>query len=309
MSKGKKLRILRDVLGNFYESQEEQLFYCPACDHHKRKLSVNVFKCWICDFSGSSIRRLIKKFGTPASLAKWTELTDEVDVNLFTMDLFAEDKIIEKQRVPLPKEFISLANPDLPLSSRNVQLYLKKRNITKKDAIFWKMGYCDSGKYSGRVIIPSFDEDGYCNYFVARTYDNNYLKYLNPSASKDIIFNSLYLDFNSDLILVEGIFDAIISGPNSVPLLGSTLKESSLLFQEIVKNNTTIYMAMDPDASEKEDRIIKKLLSYGISVNKIDISPYNDVGEMTKEEFQKRKNESVPVEEGEEMLIKAIMAI
>ena len=211
MSKGKKLRILRDVLGNFYESQEEHLFYCPACDHHKKKLSVNVdknvFKCWICDFSGSSIRRLIKKFGTPASLAKWTELTDEVDVNLFTMDLFAEDKIIEKQRVPLPKEFVSLANPGLPLSSRNAQLYLKKRSITKKDAIFWKMGYCDSGKYAGRIIIPSFDEDGYCNYFVARTYDNNYLKYLNPSASKDIIFNSLYLDFNSDLILVEGIFD------------------------------------------------------------------------------------------------------
>jgi len=40
---------------------------------------------------------------------------------------------------------------------------------------------------------------------------------------------------------------------------------------------------------QKTRKLIRKLLSYNIKVYKIDVSPYADVGEMTKEEFQKRK--------------------
>ena len=47
----------------------------------------------------------------------------------------------------------------------------------------------------------------------------------------------------------------------------------------------------------------------GIEVNKIDISPYNDVGEMTREEFSIRKSQAMHVEEDTYMLTKAIMAI
>jgi hypothetical protein len=37
------------------------------------------------------------------------------------------------------------------------------------------------------------------------------------------------------------------------------------------------------------------LLLYGIEVYKIDVSGYKDVGEMSKEEFQKRKLEAKPI--------------
>ena len=313
MSEGKKLRVLKEILGGFYNSSDEYLFYCPKCDHHKKKLSVNLaknaFKCWICDYSGTSLRRLVRKYGDYNHLSRWAELTDEVDLNLFSDDLFAEKESETDQRLNIPDEFISLANKNLPLTSRNAQIYLKDRGLTKKDVIYWKIGYCDGGQYDGRVLIPSFDKDGYCNYFVTRTYIGDWRKYLNPTASKDIIFNELYLDFDSDLILVEGVFDAIVAGPNSVPLLGSTLKDTSKLFQEIVRNDTSVYIALDPDASKKEDSLIKKLLNYGIEVYKIDISPYNDVGEMTREEFKIRKSQAIHIEEDTYMLTKAIMAI
>ena len=52
---------------------------------------------------------------------------------------------------------------------------------------------------------------------------------MNPEASRDIVFNQLYLDFDEDLTIVEGVFDAIIAGPNAVPILGSTLNEDSAL--------------------------------------------------------------------------------
>ena len=65
--------------------------------------------------------------------------------------------------------------------------------------------------------------EAYLNYFVTRTYDNDWRKYLNPKASRDIVFNHLYLDFDEPLTIVEGVFDAIKAGENSVPLLGSTI--------------------------------------------------------------------------------------
>ena len=39
-------------------------------------------------------------------------------------------------------------------------------------------------------------------------------------------------------------------------------------------------------------RLIESFLKYDIELYKIDISPYNDLGEMTKEEFLKRKKEA-----------------
>ena len=56
-------------------------------------------------------------------------------------------------------------------------------------------------------------------------------------------------------------------------------------------------MALDSDATEKENRIIRLFLKYGIEVHKIDTSGYEDVGTMSKKVFAKRKNESSFVED------------
>ena len=86
---------------------------------------------------------------------------------------------------------------------------------------------------------------------------------------------------------MEGIFDAIIAGRNSVPLLGSTLNQNSLLLRKIVKEDAGVYIALDPDAKKKELEIIKTLLNFDIEVWKVDLSDYDDVGAMSKPQFQK----------------------
>ena len=53
------------------------------------------------------------------------------------------------------------------------------------------------------------------------------------------------------------------------------LKALHHIFQEIVKNDTPVYIALDPDVDRKTLRIIKLLLEYDIEVHKIDILPYN----------------------------------
>ena len=66
-------------------------------------------------------------------------------------------------------------------------------------------------------------------------------------------------------------------------------ERSSKLFQEIVKHDTPIYLALDPDAEKKSNRLIAALMKYDVELYKVDITGYDDVGSMTAEEYQKRK--------------------
>jgi DNA primase len=298
VSRDKKTVILKDVLGSYRRSGDEMLFYCPKCKHHKRKLSINlekdVFKCWVCDYRANSVYRLIRKYGTFLQKSEWEELDGKVELSQSFYDkLFGSTEEEEEKTIDLPKEYISLANKTLPITAASPLNYLKSRGVGRQDIVRWKIGYCRAGEYSNRIIIPSFNKDGHVNCFVARSYGDDWMKYKMPEGiSKDIIFNELYVDWKNDLTITEGCFDAIKAG-NAVPLLGSTLREDSRLFQEIVKHDTPIYVALDPDAEKKAKRLISALLQYDVELYKVDISGYNDVGEMSKDEFNKRKKGAI----------------
>ena len=297
LSKERKINLLKKVLGVSHNKGDEHLFYCPKCDHHKKKLSINiqknVFKCWVCDWSGRNIYRIIRKYGDFNTKNEWRSLNQEIEVQNFHEKLFGIAGDILPQKINLPIEFISLVNKNLPRTSILPLNYLESRGVFKDDIIRWKIGYCSSGEYGGRIVIPSFDNTGNINYYITRAYDGDWKKYLNPKISKNIIFNHLYLDFDEDMIIVEGVFDAIKAGNNSIPLLGSTLTENSILFYEIVKNDTPIYLALDLDADKKTNKLIDLFLKYDIEVHRINIEPYNDVGEMFKSQFLERKQNSI----------------
>jgi len=306
-----KLKILTSILGTFYRSSNELLFHCPRCEHHKHKLSLNVeknvFKCWVCDYKGKDIYRIVRRYGDYELKQNWKAFTNTVDVENFTTQLFGDLVAHSKRRVELPDGFTSLVNKKLPPTSIYPLNYLASRGLTKSDIVRWKIGYCDEGKFAGRVIVPSFDSDGDINYFIARSYDRDWPKYLNPQdVDKNIVFNELFLDFEEELILVEGAFDAVIAGPNSAPILGSTLRESHPLVQKIIENDTTVYLGLDSDAKKKELQIIKLFLKYDIEVFKIDTSGYDDIAEMSKPVFRERK-QSATLVNNENYLYEVIM--
>ena len=312
MNKREAKKILYETLGDYSDKGSELLFACPACNHHKRKFSVNLdknaFKCWVCDYYGRNIRRLIRRFGAYLQLQKWDAISDRTDLERFA-DLFVERCDREdKTKVDLPEEFVSLTASSIPATGLYALRYLQKRGITKADILKWKIGFCFSGEYRNRIIIPSFDEDGDCSYFIARSYTGDSYKYKNPRASKDIVFNDLFINWNEDLVLVEGVFDALVAG-NSVPILGSTLRSNSDLVRKIVLNDTPIYVALDPDARAKENRIIKTLLEYDIELYKIDVSGYEDVGSMPKEVFQDRKNNASFIDRDNYLLLNLLSAV
>ena len=307
-----KLSILKGVLGRFRKTGSEYLFSCPFCKHHKPKFSVNLnrgAKCWVCDWKSPDLRRVIRRVGSFNQLQEWDTITGRVSLSAFD-ELFGdyEDVVIE-ETIKLPDSFISLANGNVSLFSLAARQYLKKRGLTEKDLVNWKIGFCASGEYANRVIIPSFNMNGEVNYFIARAYNDDWMRYKNPPVSRDIVFNELFLDWDSDLTIVEGAFDAIVAGPNAVPILGSTLNERSKLFQAIVKHDTPIYIALDPDAEKKSNKLISALMKYDVELYKVDISGYDDVGSMTREEYQRRKDEALFMSSDNYLYYRALSAV
>ena len=284
-----KLKLLKKALGRCWTNEEEHQFHCPKCNHHKLKLSINIdkgyFKCWICDYSGTKISPLIRRFA-PSYYADWRLLLGEIDLDKYDT-IFADEVEVPPQIIDLPENFQTLTGKKSRLKSRPLK-YLYSRGFTDTDILNWKIGFCDFGEYQDRIIVPSFDSEGNVSFFIARSYTDDWMKYRNPKVSKDIIFNDLNVDWDSDVILVEGVFDAM-KCKNAIPLLGSTLRENSLLFQKICEKRSNVYLALDEDAKGKEFGIAKKLREYGIRTMSIKITPYRDIGEMPAAVVEERK--------------------
>jgi len=306
-----KLKIIHDVLGDYYTQKSEYLFHCPECQHHKAKLSINFekgkYKCWVCDYRGNNIGNLVRKHGSYSQKRRWQAISTRTDITEFDNLFVEEETTEEKQRIDLPKEFIPLYNKYQYIHSHKPRKYLTERGIDDIDIRRWKIGYCHEGSYAGRVIIPSFDSEGYINYFIARSYRDDYLKYLNPPAKKNIVFNDLYVDWDEDVVLVEGVFDAI-KAPNAIPVLGSTLTQTSALFRQIGKYCPRVFVAFDADAKKKTRALVRDLIHYGIEVYDVQLGCFEDVGEMSKQQFaiQKRKAKQIDLDD---MLTQSIMEI
>ena len=139
--------------------------------------------------------------------------------------------------------------------------YLKKRSIGKNIIEKYNIGYCETGEYGGRVIFPSYDIHGDVNYFLGRSYDKySKLKYKNPDIPKsEIIFNEDKIVWDSNIYIVEGVFDHIVV-PNSIPMLGKVMSEN--LFSKLVrKAECKVIILLDSDAYNDSVKLYKKLNS------------------------------------------------
>ena len=76
-----------------------------------------------------------------------------------------------------------------------------------------------------------------------------------------------------------------------------------------MKHDTPVYLALDPDAKDKEQKIAKMFMQYDIELYKIDVSGFDDVGEMTKEQFENRKQNAAFITPDNYLLYEALNAI
>ena len=271
---------IENILGKSHKrARENYAFYCPFCNHRKPKLEINMatneegqnpWECWVCQTRGRTIRSLLKQLKTPreqaAEILKYLPKGTTIEYKGLSI-------------IELPKEFQPLYSASTTSVVANlVKKYLYERGLTDNDFIKYGIGYTTTGEYGGRVIIPSYSGSNQLNFFVARTYDGNYFKYKNPEASKDIIFFENLINWDTPIILCEGVFDAIAIRRNAIPLLGKSVSNS--LYKKIITSRLKdIYIALDTDAQDKALTIAEKFLNEGKRVFLINL-PDKDPSQM-----------------------------
>ena len=266
------LGLLESVLGRSKPDKNgaDHMFYCPVCKHKKPKLVVNIktgqYNCWTCHPP--------TKGKSPVSLFK--KLNVSFDKQKEMKSYFSGDKTtIEKSifdPVELPKEFKSLIYPDKSLDYKRAITYLKNRDILLDDIKKYNIGYCSSGRYRNRIIIPSYDSIGKINYFIARSFEKETrLKYDAPSCSKsEIVGLEYYINWNIPIILCEGVFDAIAIKRNAIPLFGKTIPKA-LMLKLAESRVKTVYIALDKDALKESISYAENLVNMGKDVYLIEL--------------------------------------
>jgi len=232
---------------------------CPRCmeseglTHSDGKFNLEIntkkrlFRCWRCDeprFSGS-LGRLVKMFGTSADYEIYKSYA-----GIYHDYSYDEDEK-EYVQVKLPEEMILFSQ----MESGNLEHFeaysylVTERKISRDIILKYRLGFCTTGKYAKRIIIPSYDVNGEINYFVGRTYDpkEKKKKYDNPKSDKDkIIFNEGLVNWDSTVCLVEGVFEMLSFPVNIIPMLGKTL--STTLFLKLKELKPDVIVLLDPDA-------------------------------------------------------------
>lgn len=253
---------------------EEYAFHCTFCNHHKKKLQINLtsfrWHCWICNTGGHNLKQLFKKL--KATREQFKELFALIGEYNPTNP---EELKKYEQVVSLPKEYLPLWERRTTPDYKKAMLYLTQRHIDLYDIIKHGIGYCEDGPYSGRIIIPSYDVDGKLNYFVGRSFYETKLKYKNPPISKNIIGFDLFINWNEPIILVEGVFDAITIKRNVIPLFGKTIPDN--LMRKIIQNKVKeIYLCLDKDALKDALILSETLMNSGIRVGMVDLPVDSD---------------------------------
>ncbi len=298
-----KLEFIEKVFGKaeIYSKGNIQV-KCPKClkQHkdmgiplRKKKLAINilkgdVFHCWVCGYRGR-LTMALRDYYRSAHLVEYLKRFADQK----TLTAVAEEGP-KKKEIRLPADFKLLAYHQ---NSKNQTVkralaYAKKRGLTERDLWYFKIGISEEWPWSDRLLFPSFDKDGNFNYMVGRSWLNKpkYPYWDTPIDATSIVFNELNIDWNKEVTITEGLLDLVKCNDNAVPLLGSDLKAYSALFGMIIKYDTPVLLAMDQDmAYKKMPSIVDLFLKTGIKLRVLNMGKYGDVGDMTKDEFAKRR--------------------
>ena len=266
------IALVNSVLGTGKQTSKGNFAYhCPFCNHHKPKLEVNMtenkkgenpWHCWVCDKRGKKLLQIFKQ--VKASPEALLELRSLVKTET------ADKEFVAVEKLSLPKEFKPLYEGSTIEFSR-VKKYLYSRGLTEEDFIKYEIGYCASGAYVNRVVIPSYDSNGILNFFVSRLAGNiQGVPYKNPAVNKDIIFFESMINWKAPIVLCEGVFDAMAIKRNVIPILGKVV--SKKLYERLAHNETKdVYIALDKDALKGALSIADKLLALGKRVFLVDL--------------------------------------
>jgi len=293
-------------LGDYYhKSDENYAFKCPSCkihypQHaHKYKLEIDLttecYNCWVCGtntmFRGKTFKSLYRKMGLTAN--------DYGNIDKFMLNR-PKLSSVSKNRVELPKEFKFLGDN----SVKRFENYLfNERGLKEIDIYKYHLGFCESGLFSNRIIIPSFDKFGNVNNFASRSIEKTKYPHMKlKNADENVINFELLTNFSEPVIICEGGFDSITIGDNSIPLFGKIMSDA--LFERLVEEDVpSVYIALDKDALKSSIRLSEEFIRFGKKVFLVEM-PKKDPNVIGKKQIREIIDNTVQLDKKELIRLK-----
>jgi DNA primase len=246
-------------------SGTEIMLNCLFHDDQKGKLYIStekgIWQCWVCHETGT-FRDLVRQ----VSLNKKKDISTKDFEGV--LDKVPKPVILtEEEKIDWPESYQSLYN-DTGDVGYEAKEYILQRGITESQTYYYRIGYCLSGRYSKRIIIPTFNDKDELVTFVARDYTGNQKpKVLTPLSKpgthgvKDYVFNLHRAAVLSHILIGEGVFDAISLGERGVAIFGKTVTDIQLA-KIINKKPQRITIVLDPDAKTEANRLANQLVLH-----------------------------------------------
>lgn len=270
-------------------SHTNYAFNCPFCNHRKPKLEVNVktsdkgenpFACWVCGVKGRKLSKLLRllKVSREEALKVLQYVKKGTEEDFYS---YANESTLE-----LPKEYIPLWNSsESSIPASRAKKYLYSRGLTEYDIRKYQIGYAVDGEYADRVIIPSYNEFGKLEMYIARSIQEAFIAYLKPVVNtNEIVFFDSLINWSKPVVVCEGVFDAIAIKRNATPLLGKFARIG--LKRRLIENKTpAVYIALDLDAKKEALQLGEDLLKLGQKTYIIEMDE-KDPGSVNTFKFQ-----------------------
>ena len=272
---------------------------CPECDTGRKsdfRLWWNTQKgvgtCYKCGvgFDALKLVRALDGLSLLEGLRVLADYTQTRSLSLSalsrkTHQFFEEGIPTEKEvplvEMPLPREFIQADN------WHAWPPYLMKRIGSKKIIESYGIGWCPSGYYGNRMVIPVV-QNGLCVSFVARDMTGKAEKkvlYPKGSHTSRMLFNYDRAKEFSQVILVEGVLDALRVGPRAVALFGTTLSSAQYALLAASQATEVVLMLDGDDAGRAGAQKLRSRLRGAFALREVRL-PRGDPDDYLREVLQ-----------------------
>lgn len=264
---------------------KEAHFNCVVCSDTRHRMYVNLetgeVYCHNCGYK-SSILGLIQVV-EGVEFSKAHSIFEGIKGNLTLPEKISRNNInevfmgnlkntLDKRPIPLPEEYCRLDPNHTNIVTKRAINYLHSRKITDKQIVDHNMGFCMSGEYKNRVIIPVTGQNNQLMFWVARAISKDVKMKEKSPSNTDYQISKSEVVFNLDkaarkyhsIVICEGIFDALAYGDIGVSLLGKSLYQEQLNllldYRELLTEG--VFVSLDWDARDKATEIAKTLSQY-----------------------------------------------
>lgn len=244
--------------GGFYVNIETGKYLCNKCDFKSNSVVGLVAK--VEDITWSQARQYI--FEKAVQFRRKSDVFSLLDrIKALRPDI-VDDEQDDIQTEP-PEGFVPIYDSNRS-TKWMIPKYLKKRKIKSKTAMDWGLGYCTSGRYANRLIIPIDCPNGVS--WTARSMSKEVKgpKYLNPSGvdHSRLLIGWHVAMITSDIVLCEGPLDAVRlyqCHVSALALGGKVLHDEQLSQLMSLSKNSAVTVMLDSEEKTAPYEIASRL--------------------------------------------------